>query len=101
MSTSGRTLVFETTNAVLWGEEVAQAAGIPVEVVPAPAASDAKCDLALACGDDDGDRLEAIGYGESKPIASNKRRKGRAANRRVEFNIVQAQPPAEPPPETP
>ena len=37
----------------------------------------------------DADRMEAIGYGESKPIASNKSRKGRAANRRVEFNIVQ------------
>ena len=52
-------MVFETTNAVLWGEEVAQAAQITVEVVPAPAGSDAKCDLALACGHGDGDRLEA------------------------------------------
>ena len=32
---------------------------------------------------------EAIGYGETRPIASNKSRKGRAANRRSEFNIVQ------------
>jgi len=37
----------------------------------------------------DPSRLEALGYGQSKPIASNKTKKGRAANRRVEFNIVQ------------
>jgi outer membrane protein OmpA-like peptidoglycan-associated protein len=36
-------------------------------------------------------RLDAIGYGESKPIASNRSKKGRAANRRVEFLIVQAE----------
>jgi len=33
-------------------------------------------------------RMEAIGYGESRPLASNKSSKGRAANRRVEFHIV-------------
>jgi len=33
-------------------------------------------------------RLSAIGYGESKPIASNKTRAGRAQNRRVEINLV-------------
>jgi hypothetical protein len=42
-----RTFVFDTTNAALWAEEVAREAGIPVEVVPAPAGSRAKCDLAL------------------------------------------------------
>jgi hypothetical protein len=39
--------VFETTTAALWAEEVAQEQGIPCEVVPAPAESAAKCDLAL------------------------------------------------------
>ncbi len=34
------------------------------------------------------DQLESVGYGEEKPIASNKSRKGRESNRRVEFNIV-------------
>jgi outer membrane protein OmpA-like peptidoglycan-associated protein len=34
------------------------------------------------------DRLEAVGYGPTKPIASNKTAKGRAANRRTEFRIV-------------
>ena len=33
-------------------------------------------------------RLTAAGYGESKPIASNKTRAGRAQNRRVEINLV-------------
>ncbi len=34
-------------------------------------------------------RLIAKGYGEVRPIASNKSRSGRASNRRVEFNIVE------------
>jgi outer membrane protein OmpA-like peptidoglycan-associated protein len=34
------------------------------------------------------ERMEAIGYGKNKPIASNNTRVGRAANRRVEFFIT-------------
>ena len=33
-------------------------------------------------------RLSAVGYGEERPIASNKTRAGRAQNRRVEINLV-------------
>ena len=33
-------------------------------------------------------RLSALGYGESKPIDSNKTRAGRANNRRVEINLA-------------
>ncbi len=33
-------------------------------------------------------RLSAIGYGETRPIASNKTRAGRALNRRVEINLA-------------
>lgn len=38
---------FSTTHHALWGEEVARDAGIPVEVIPAPAAARARCNLAL------------------------------------------------------
>ena len=46
-STDVRTLVFDSTNAALWAEEVAGEEGIPAEVAPAPADSHAKCDLSL------------------------------------------------------
>ena len=34
------------------------------------------------------DRLEAIGFGPTKPVASNKTEPGRAQNRRTEFRII-------------
>jgi outer membrane protein OmpA-like peptidoglycan-associated protein len=37
----------------------------------------------------DPSRLEAIGFGETRPIASNSSATGRAENRRTEFNIVE------------
>jgi len=39
---------FDTTHMALWAEEVAQDAGIPAEVVPAPPEARAKCGLAVA-----------------------------------------------------
>ncbi|PWN57371.1 OmpA family protein [Abyssibacter profundi] len=36
----------------------------------------------------DADRLTVVGYGESKPIASNDTEEGREANRRVEFSVI-------------
>lgn len=35
-----------------------------------------------------GDRLEAVGFGPTKPVASNKTDKGRGQNRRTEFRII-------------
>ncbi len=36
-------------------------------------------------------RLETVGWGPDKPIEDNKKRKGRAANRRVEFIVIRQQ----------
>jgi len=51
-------LVFDTTHHALWAEEIARSKGLGVDVVPAPAAADAKCDLALVVLEED--ELELI-----------------------------------------
>lgn len=38
---------FSTTHHALWAEEVARDRGIPAEVIPAPPAAHARCNLAL------------------------------------------------------
>lgn len=53
MTKPRRILVFETTHHALWAEEVAREMRLGVEVVPAPAASHAGCDLAIETLDED------------------------------------------------
>jgi OOP family OmpA-OmpF porin len=36
----------------------------------------------------DANRLSVVGFGEDKPLVSNKTRAGRAVNRRVEFKVL-------------
>ncbi|WP_093517313.1 Ig-like domain-containing protein [Stigmatella erecta] len=38
------------------------------------------------------ERLESVGFGEARPLASNKTNKGRESNRRVEFSVVKVKP---------
>ena len=59
MSGTNPLLVFETTHHALWAEEVARELRLGVEVVPAPAAARAGCDLALEALADDLDALVA------------------------------------------
>lgn len=61
------TLVFDSSTAALWAEDVADDAGIPVEVVPAPAGSAAKCDLALETTPRRLGKLEAALQSEGVP----------------------------------
>lgn len=46
-------LTFDTTHHALWAEQLARDQRLAAEVVPAPADSNAKCDLALECLDED------------------------------------------------
>lgn len=40
-------LTFDTTHHALWAEEVVAGCGLACEIVPAPAAAQARCNLAL------------------------------------------------------
>jgi outer membrane protein OmpA-like peptidoglycan-associated protein len=44
----------------------------------------------------DGARLDARGFGDTRPIATNKTAKGRAENRRIELVVVDPAPEAQP-----
>lgn len=57
MTDEAAVFTFDTTHHALWAEEVAGEAGIPVEVIPAPPAAGARCNLALAALPHDVPRL--------------------------------------------
>ncbi len=40
-------LTFDTTHHALWAEEIAREEGVAHEIIPAPPAANARCDLAL------------------------------------------------------
>ena len=48
---------FDTTHHALWAEEIARERSIPAEAIPAPAAANAKCSLALETLPGDVERL--------------------------------------------
>lgn len=52
-------MVFDTTHDALWAEEVALSADLAVEVIPAPPAAHARCNLALEGLPEDRELLEA------------------------------------------
>jgi hypothetical protein len=60
---------FDTTHHALWAEEVAQARGIPVDVIPAPPAARARCNLALETLPEELDALAAALDEEGVPFA--------------------------------
>jgi hypothetical protein len=51
---------FDTTHHALWAEELAREEGVPCEVIPAPPAAGARCDLALETLPEEVERLRAL-----------------------------------------
>jgi hypothetical protein len=60
---------FATTHHALWAEEVARERGIPAEVIPAPPAAQARCNLALETLPEWVERLSAALDGEGVEYA--------------------------------
>lgn len=61
-------LTFATTHHALWAEEVAAERGIPAEIVPAPPAARARCNLALETLPETGDALAGALADEGVPF---------------------------------
>ena len=59
---------FDTTHHALWAEEVARERGVPAEVIPAPPAARARCNLALETLPEDVDAMAAALDEEGVPF---------------------------------
>lgn len=59
---------FDTTHHALWAEEVADERGIPAEVIPAPPAARARCNLALETLPEEVDTLASALHEEGVPF---------------------------------
>ena len=69
MSDERGIFTFDTTHHALWAEEVAGERGIPAEVIPAPPAAHARCNLAIETLPEDVGRLETALGEEGVPFA--------------------------------
>jgi Protein of unknown function (DUF3343) len=69
MADARRIFTFDTTHHALWAEEVARERDIPAEVIPAPPAAHAKCNLAIETLPEDVERLSGELEAEGVPHA--------------------------------
>lgn len=65
----GTVFTFETTHHALWAEEVTQEHDVAAEVIPAPAAARARCNLALQTLPEDVQRVAGLLRAEGVPFA--------------------------------
>lgn len=64
-----RIFTFDTTHHAMWAEEVAREREIPAEVIPAPPAAHARCNLAIETLPEDVGRLSGALGEEGVPFA--------------------------------
>jgi hypothetical protein len=55
-----RIFTFDTTHHALWAEEVAKENRLAIEIVPAPAEANARCDIAIAALPEETARLAGV-----------------------------------------
>jgi hypothetical protein len=60
--------VFDTTHHALWAEQLVLDARVAAQVIPAPADTEARCDLALECLSTDREVVERVLRGAGVPF---------------------------------